>query len=152
MHEENDIAKRNRRLPHWTMDGAIYIVTFRVQQGALTTAERLLVMDHIKSGDGRFYKLFAAVVMPDHAHAILSPVAQVELARIMKGIKGVSARLINERRGTRGSVWQDESFDRIIRDAAEFDEKLNYIVNNAVKAELVQEPFDYAALYVGEDL
>jgi hypothetical protein len=86
--------------------------------------------------------------MPDHAHAILSPNDGIELARIMKGIKGVSARLINEGRRTRGPVWQDESFDRIIRNAAEFNEKLNYIANNAVKAELAQEPFDYPALYV----
>ena len=86
--------------------------------------------------------------MPDHGHAILTPRGEFELSRITKGIKGVAAKLVNDSRGTRGQLWQDESFDRIIRDQAEFDEKLNYIVNNAAKAHLVVDPWEYEALYV----
>ncbi len=32
-----------------------------------------------------------------------------------------------------GRVWQDESFDRIVRDDAEFAQKLDYIVGNPWK-------------------
>jgi hypothetical protein len=132
------------------MDGATYFLKFRVATGQLSMAERLLVLEHLKSGVGRFYQLMGSVVMPDHGHAILKPNNGVELNRIMKGIKGVSARLINQARRTSGPVWQDESFDRILRDHEEFEEKLDYLVGNAHKAGLVGDPWDYEALYVAQ--
>ena len=47
-------------------------------------------------------------------------------------------------RGTQGSnLWQDESWDRIVRDQAELEEKLNYMVENPVKKELVADGWDY---------
>jgi REP element-mobilizing transposase RayT len=90
--------------------------------------------------------------MPDRAHALLEPLEGFALSRIMKGIKGVSARLINETRGATGkTIWQDESFDRIIRNQMELDEKISYVVNNPVKRELVSDPWEYPALYVRFD-
>src|SRR5262249_31005627 len=50
---------------------------------------------------------------------------------------------IQQRRGASGSLWQDESFDRIIRDQREFEEKWNYVWMNSVKAGLAQHPEDY---------
>lgn len=35
--------------------------------------------------------------------------------------------------GRRGRIWQDEYFDRIVRDEKEFAEKFNYIVGNPWK-------------------
>jgi REP element-mobilizing transposase RayT len=75
--------------------------------------------------------------MPDHVHLLLCPQGTYDLSRIMKGIKGVSARKINELRQTTGTIWQDESWDRIVRDAEEFAEKLQYMADNPVKAGLV---------------
>jgi hypothetical protein len=51
---------------------------------------------------------------------------------------------LNVFRGTAGSVWQDESWDRILRDATEFEEKLQYMIDNPVKVGLAQsgEEFD----------
>jgi hypothetical protein len=62
-------------------------------------------------------------------------------------MKGVSARLVNESRGKYGSLWQDESWDRIVRDQAEFDEKLQYMLNNPVKRGLVEDPWTYDGWY-----
>jgi thiamine-phosphate pyrophosphorylase len=143
-----DVEKTRRHLPHWQSAGATYFVTFRVVTGELSMPERLIVLDHIRSGDGKFYRLLAAVVMPDHAHMLLEPLPGFDLSRIMKGIKGPSARLVNEHRKTSGTLWQDESFDRILRDQNEFEEKLEYVVNNAAKRELVIDPWEYPALYV----
>jgi hypothetical protein len=66
----------------------------------------------------------------------------------MKGIKGVTARRLNRNRGTRGSIWQDESFDRIVRDQAELEKKLNYMFTNSVKVGLVDDPWDYVGWYL----
>lgn len=100
---------RRRRLPHWTLGGAVCFVTFRLRVGCLNPAERMIVRDHVLSGDGRFYRLIAVVVMPDHVHLLLQPASGYTLSRVMHGLKGVSARLVNAARGTTGPLWQDES-------------------------------------------
>lgn len=149
--EEPRLEKRRRNLPHWTLDGSCYFVTFRLKSGLLTEPERMIVLNHIKSGDLQFYRLAAAVIMPDHVHLLLRPQADYSLSRVMKGIKGVSARLINQHRQQTGNVWQDESWDRIMRDQAEFEEKLNYMANNPVKAGLVKHIDEYQAFFAAAD-
>jgi REP element-mobilizing transposase RayT len=134
---------RRRNLPHWTLDGSTYFITFRLQTGELNASERAVVVQHLRNGHGKYYRLAAAVVMPDHVHLILRPEKGFELSRIMKGIKGASAHLINVLRGSKGTVWQDESWDRILRDAAEFEEKLEYMAKNPVKAGLCRAIEEY---------
>ena len=140
-----------RHLPHWTMTGATYFITFRVASGRLSSSEVVLVRDHIRSGDPSHYDLSAVVVLPDHAHLLLRPQAKTSLSRILKGIKGVTARLINSQRGKRGTLWQDESFDRIVRDREEFREKLRYMILNPVRAGLTRDPWSYPGLLIKRD-
>jgi REP element-mobilizing transposase RayT len=148
---EPQLAITRRRLPHWTLDGSIYFVTFRLMAGQLSSAEVRLVREHMCGGNGQFYRLAAAVVMPDHAHLLLEPMEGFTLSRIMKGIKGGSSKRLNDQRGTRGSLWQDESWDRIVRHEAEFHEKLNYMLNNPVKASLCEDGWEYAGWYYNPD-
>jgi len=89
-----------------------------------------------------FYKLQAFVVMPNHVHVLLEP--KVPLAKITRGIKGVSARLANSILGRTGKpFWQDESFDRWLRDEVDFTKTLRYIENNPVQAGLVRNSHDW---------
>ncbi len=145
---EDRLKITRRNLPHWQLTGRTYFITFRVTTGQLSSDERKIVLDHIRSGHQRFYDLIAAVVILDHTHVLLKPNDGMDLGRIMKGIKGVSARLINQLRNATGQVWLDESFDRIIRDQAEHDEKLAYMIHNPAKAELVPDGWDYPWLFV----
>ena len=69
----------------------------------------------------------------------------------MKGIKGVSARLLNQHRNTKGRVWQEESWDRIIRDANDFDEKVQYMYDNPVRTGLVSDADAYDGWYFNPD-
>jgi putative transposase len=137
-----------RNLPHWELAGATYFITFRLKTGRLSSEEVSLVLEHVKGGDPSFYDLFAATVMPDHVHVILRARDGVSLSRITKGIKGVTARLINSRRGRWGPLWQDESYDRIIRDDKEMEEKLGYIFKNAPKRGLCDDGWDYEGFYL----
>jgi hypothetical protein len=41
--------------------------------------------------------------------------------------------------GRQGAFWQDESYDRVIRDSEEFDRVISYVLENPVKAGLVSE-------------
>jgi putative transposase len=144
-------SSTRRHLPHWTLPGSTYYVTFHLAVGELAPADRRIVLDHVKAGHGRFYDLAAVSVMPDHVHVIFKPREGFTPSRIMKGIKGASARLLNLQRNTTGRVWEEESWDRILRDAAEFDEKLQYVYDNPVKAGLVTDGDTYDGWYFNPD-
>jgi putative transposase len=116
-----------RHLPHWSSEGATYFVTSRVADGKLTVKEQAITLEHIKDGHNKFYTLIAAVAMPDHLHLIVMADMGYDLTAVMRGIKGVSARKINQATCAVGSVWQDESFDRIIRSEQELYGKLQYM-------------------------
>ncbi|MEM9416642.1 MAG: transposase [Planctomycetota bacterium] len=139
------LIRTRRHLPHWDLPGSTYFVTFRVYRGRMAESEQQLVLDHLVAGDEKFYRLVAAVVMPDHAHLIFRPRDGYTLSRVMKGIKGVSAKQVNEARGTQGTFWQDEYHDRILRSEDEMFEKARYLLENPHRAGLVepgcQSPF-----------
>jgi len=69
------------------------------------------------------------------------------LAKIIHSVKSFSSQKINRLEGNSGSLWQDERYDRIVRDEVEFLEKWQYICNNPLKEELVSQPEDYPWLY-----
>jgi len=130
-----------RHLPHIQNPGSHYFLTFRVKSGKLHADERQIVLEACKYWHGDKMTLHACVVMPDHVHLLLTPHAVsreqwVSLGEITRSIKGYSARQINQRRGRRGSVWLDESWDRIVRNEKEYGERWNYIENNPLKAGL----------------
>jgi REP element-mobilizing transposase RayT len=148
-----DLLIRRGHLPHWQAGGSIYFITFCSARGPLPEVARKQVMENILFDHGKRYDLVLGVVMPDHVHLLLrprerSPGVWYDLAEIMKGIKGVSARRINQLLGTTGKVWQQESYDRIMRDEQELEEKLRYIWENPIKAGLTDTPetFEYFVL------
>ncbi len=145
------LHQTRRNLPHFSRDGSIYFLTFRVKQGQLTEPERQIVLDACTHWHGQRMTLHAAVVMHDHVHLLLNPAPRSDgtdypLSELLHSIKSFSANAINRHRNATGPVWLDESFDRIVRDAEEFDQKARYIRNNPVKAGLVERSEDYAFL------
>jgi REP element-mobilizing transposase RayT len=132
------------------MRGATYFVTFRTSKGMLSVDEQEAVLKHVKRGDGEFYDLRAAVVMPDHVHLLLTPKEEYSLSRVMKGIEGGSARTINTMRHQSGQVWQHESYDRIVQEEDDLLEKVEYLFNNPLKAGLTDDPLNYPGSYFSE--
>ena len=65
----------------------------------------------------------------------------------MKGIKGVTVRRINSGQNTSGSIWQDESYDRIIRNQRALNNITRYMFNNPMKAGLCGDPRKYHGWY-----
>jgi REP element-mobilizing transposase RayT len=147
-----ELSIRRRNLPHWQLQGSTYFVTFHLRSGIMSEDERRMVLDAIKHFYKVKYLITAAVVMTDHVHLILKPVetdsnAEFSLSKILQGIKGFTARKINKVRGTKGPIWQVESYDRIIRDYDEYLEKWQYIRNNPVKIGLSESPEEYPFLW-----
>jgi len=146
-----------RNLPHWQEPGRVYFITWRCLTGkTLNPEERTITLDAIRHWQGIKWQLFAAVVMPDHVHAVAQPLTRpaggaFDLGEILHSVKRFSARQINLLRGCEGSLWQDERFDRIVRDDAEILEKWQYTRNNPVKVGLASSPEEYAWLYESDD-
>jgi REP element-mobilizing transposase RayT len=84
------------------------------------------------------------MAMPDHVHLILTPLidesrSQIfSLVDIMRGIKGAAAREIDRRLERQGAVWQQESFDHVLRSSEGLDAKLEYVLQNPVRKGLVE--------------
>lgn len=131
-----------RRLPHLQNERRTYFVTFTtVHRLKLTEDERDIVLEHCLHDHGKKLHMHAAVVMPDHVHLLFTPMVDGDgntfgLAEIMRAIKGVSARTINRGRGRTGALWQDESFDRMLRRDESIREKAEYICANPDRAGL----------------
>ena len=124
-----------RNLPHWRLSGAAYFVTWRLYPGrdALQADERTKVVETLTHFENERYQLFAYVVMDDHVHVILQPTSQYTLEQIVHSWKSFSARRLQRENGRMGAIWQQESFDRIVRDETEWLEKIQYIMNNPLK-------------------
>lgn len=144
-----------RNLPHIESFNATYFVTFRAWRVSyLPPRARSIALKHCLFENGRKIELHACVIMPTHVHLLFTALEDeigepFSLAEIMKGIKGVSARNINKMLGRRGQLWQDESFDRIMR-AGEFQEKLEYIIANPINAGLTSRPGEYQWVWMQE--
>ena len=80
--------------------------------------------------------------MPNHVHVLFRPLGKHVLAEILKSWKGFTAREINKRIGKKGSLWQDEYWDRLIRSERHFFKVAEYIRENPVKARLKKGEFD----------
>jgi hypothetical protein len=50
---------------------------------------------------------------------------------------------VNQRRGTHRELWQPRFFDRALRTVQEYNEKIQYIHLNPVRADLVSRPEDW---------
>jgi REP element-mobilizing transposase RayT len=89
--------------------------------------------------DGHRYRLLAWVVMPNHVH-LLVEIWRTPLAKLVQDWKGYTARRINRMLGRGGKLWQDDYWDRYIRDEGHFRKVRGYIESNPVKAGLVRSP------------
>jgi REP element-mobilizing transposase RayT len=145
------VYKRN--LPHYQRPSTTYFFTFATKnRRALPEDARGLVLASCIHDHGRSYVLHAAVVMPDHVHLLLTPLVDHEgntygLAQIMSGIKGASAHTVNRALRRSGSLWQAESFDRLVRSDESLREKAEYICANPVRAGLVDTEDEYPWLW-----
>ncbi|MEO7413941.1 MAG: alanine--tRNA ligase-related protein [Opitutaceae bacterium] len=157
-----DIRYTKRRLPHFERPWGKYHITFStLARRPLSPAARQIALDSLLHGhrEGR-YHLFAACVMPDHIHALLEPQPKASatdgptdfhaLAEILQSLKSFMAHAINKAENSSGSVWEKESFDRLIRSEGDLQEKFSYVVANPQKAGLADAAGNYPFLWAGE--
>jgi REP element-mobilizing transposase RayT len=133
-----------RNLPHIQADDRFHLLTFSTyERGILPNWARDIVLRCCLYDHNTRYDLNAAIVMPDHVHLILWPLVDhqksevISLQNITQAIKSASAHAINKYANRCGPVWQDESFDHVIRKGYWFA-KTEYLLENPVRKGLVQ--------------
>ena len=73
-------------------------------------------------------------VMYNHVHLVMKPLGEYELEDILDSAKGFVSRKVNTLLGRRGQLWEQESYDRIIRDEEHLYKVIQYIGNNPMRA------------------
>jgi putative transposase len=151
-HLKEDLVIYRRRMPHWRLDGSVYFVTWRLMpsQTELTSEERGVMMSTLKHFTDSRYELYACVVMHDHVHALVKPLKNHSLQEIIHSWKSFTAHKISMIYNRKAPIWQEDYFDRIIRDEKEFLDKAQYILNNPLKT--WPERDDYPWIWVKENL
>ncbi len=110
-----------------------------------------IVKEALQYRDGKVFDLHAFSIMSNHVHVVFEPPSRSEwysdsqnkseyhsdLHKIMQSLKRHTARQADIILGREGAFWQDESYDRVIRDNDEYIRTVNYVLENPVKAGLV---------------
>ncbi len=122
-----------------------------------------IVASEMQSMDGDRYWLMAYCIMPNHVHLLIESLvmeqsqhqgksARYPITEILRLLKGRTARACNLELHRNGSFWQHESYDHYVRDEAELERIIHYILNNPVKAGLVKEWKEWSFTYLSSEL
>ncbi len=118
-----------------------------------------IVMDAVKYYDGIRYELLACCIMPNHIHMVFwmgeenvkrfseslrrNRVSPYIVTNTMQSIKKYTAIRANRIIKRSGQFWTRESYDHVIRNERSLQRVVNYVLNNPVKAKLVEQPDDW---------
>lgn len=175
---DNEFEKRTiRQKFHWRqfekfeslLDGAtLGPFWLRRPEVAEIVQNALHYYDHTK------YDLLAHSIMPNHVHVVFIDVRRVSrpdasdepgareldetgvpsyvITDTLGSIKKYTARRANRILGRSGAFWQDESYDHVVQTQDELDRTINYVLNNPVKAGLVQSWEEWPWTYLKQEM
>lgn len=101
------------------------------------------VQDSLLHFHEKRYTLKSWVIMPNHIHFLFKPVKGFTLSSLLHSIKSYTATEANKILDRKGQFWQEDYFDRYIRDQEHFEKTVRYIENNPVKAGLCETPSEW---------
>ena len=104
------------------------------------TAAQLVLDSWQTLRDRAEVKLYAVCIMGNHVHALLSGVEgapETRIAPLVGRHKSFTDNAIKKALGHKANVWDDGFYDRYVRPGT-FEQVLRYLLDNPVKAGLVQ--------------
>jgi REP element-mobilizing transposase RayT len=128
--EMQDLRERRARLIEAYLDrgaGKCYLAQPRVAE---------IVASALTFAENRDYRLLGWCIMPNHVHVVPKLLPDRNLSKIIHSWKSYTAKEANRILNRRGSFWQREYYDRLIRTDGELDRMLKYIAHNPMKAGL----------------
>lgn len=141
-----------KKLPHWRADDVAYYVTFRYQR-PLDGQERDKLFQALLRPDGRQLDFDIIVVLPDRTEMLFRTRPgrdgnPVELSDVIEKAKAKAGKVIIKKTGERFPPFYAESYDRIMRDEAEYEEFWLRILGAPVEEEHSEDAEDYPWLWV----
>ena len=119
------------------LDQGIGSCYLKIEEIAAHVQKSLLHFDTVR------YQLIEWVIMPNHLHFLLKPIAPHTLSAIIHSIKSYTAFNANRLLQRSGKFWQEDYYDRYIRNYEHYEKTISYIRNNPVKAKLCEKPNDW---------
>ncbi|MCU0468704.1 MAG: transposase [Arcicella sp.] len=113
-----------------------------------------IVVNTLHYWDNKRLELYAYTIMSNHVHVVFrlfdkhETIKPYYLQQIMHSIKLFSARECNRILGLSGAFWEEESYDRLVRNKDELKRILVYVLNNPVKAGLCDKMNDWKWSYI----
>jgi putative transposase len=87
--------------------------------------------------------IFAYCLMPDHLHLLISlPEKSESLSKIIRDFKSYTTKICREQTN-QYRLWQKGFYDHIVRKHEDLMQICEYILNNPVRKELVENSNDY---------
>ena len=114
------------------------------------------------------YRIDAIVVLPDHIHMIITPKISTQYPKIVSNIKrafvyqvvgkGAKRNYLQDTKSSlsyaqyrrkHSGVWQERYYEHTIRNEKDWIEKIEYIKNNPIKHNLVEDitRWEYSSFY-----
>ncbi len=91
---------------------------------------------------GRF-SLHEFVIMPDHAHLLLTPAKDVSLEKAVQFIKGGFSFRAKKELGSNLEIWQPGFTEHRVKNPDDYERHADYIRMNPVRAKLVTNAEEY---------
>ena len=125
-----------------------------------------IIYESIIYRDKKKYDLHCFTIMPNHVHVVFSiedvnvgriadstarnSVSGYRVTKILQDLKKFTAIESNKILKRSGQFWQNESYDHVIRNSTEYRNVINYVINNPVKAGLVDNAENWKWTYIAD--
>ena len=132
------VGYRRNRVPGGTF---FFTVTLRDRRGdALVRHVDALRASWRTAMSRNPHEVIAAVVLPDHLHAVMRMADDTDYSRLWQDLKkGFTRRVAH---GT-PSPWQSRFWEHTVRDAVDLQRHIDYVHVNPMKHGLVSRPCDW---------
>jgi len=135
--------KRLTRLRHLFVNQPLYFITTCVndRKPVLTSdsADRILVGEWKRALVRHGWAIGRYVIMPDHVHFFCrSAHSMISLSDFIGKWKQWTSKRIIQMLDVKAPFWQEGFFDHVLRSDESYGEKWQYVMNNPVRAGLVQ--------------
>jgi REP element-mobilizing transposase RayT len=122
--------------------GPTWLVNFNIAK---------IIREALHYRDQEMYDLYAFCIMSNHVHVIFKLLDngdfEFPVTEIFKKLKSYTVLKANRKLGRTGAFWQSESYDHVIQNQKELEHTIKYVLNNPVKAGLVNSWRDWEFNY-----
>ena len=100
---------------------------------------RAVMLETLQLFNEKRYRLGTLAIAGNHVHVLVVPYSGYDLSEIMHSWKSYTAKAINKVLGRKGTFWQEECFDHVVRSAEHLAKYERYILRHVKQGAYVEE-------------